>query len=197
MPRLEKLHSCVKSFSWNVSDRCLLTLCSLLFPFTRLPWCLQGRNNILTTLLNYKRFPQKNQGLSCSTESLIWQRFAQRLTLKEAQAAQFPWSTLWCRAIHKSEERALKRRACCLLSFMLRVRASQVVLVVKNLPASAGDIGDGVQPLSWEDPPVGGNGNPLQHSHLENPMDRGAWQSPVLKVAQSQTWLTWLSTHTY
>ena len=36
--------------------------------------------------------------------------------------------------------------------------------------------------LSWEDSPGGGNGNPLQYSCLENPMDRGAWQATVLGV---------------
>ena len=34
-----------------------------------------------------------------------------------------------------------------------------------------------------------GNGNPLQHSCLENPMDRGAWQATVPEVAKSQIWL--------
>ena len=32
-----------------------------------------------------------------------------------------------------------------------------------------------------------GNGNPLQYSCLENPMDRGAWQSTVYEVVKSQT----------
>ena len=32
-----------------------------------------------------------------------------------------------------------------------------------------------------------GNGNPLQHSCLENPVDRGAWWAAVHGVAQSQT----------
>ena len=35
--------------------------------------------------------------------------------------------------------------------------------------------------------PGEGNGNPLQYSGLENPMDRGAWQTAVHRVAQSQT----------
>ena len=53
--------------------------------------------------------------------------------------------------------------------------ASQVVLVVKNLPASAGDTGDpGLIPGSGRSP-EGENGNPLQYSCLENPTDRGAW----------------------
>ena len=35
--------------------------------------------------------------------------------------------------------------------------------------------------------PGEGNGNPLQHSCLENPMDRGAWWATVLGVAESDT----------
>ena len=53
-------------------------------------------------------------------------------------------------------------------------RASQVVLVVKNLPANAGDTRDmGSIPGSGRFPGEG-PGNPLQFSCLENPMDRGA-----------------------
>ena len=50
--------------------------------------------------------------------------------------------------------------------------ASQVELMVKNLPANAGDAGliPGLERSSAE-----GNGNPLQYSCLENPKDRGAW----------------------
>jgi len=45
--------------------------------------------------------------------------------------------------------------------------------VVKNLPANAGDARDtGSIPESGRSPGVG-NGNPLQYSCLENPMDRG------------------------
>ena len=40
-----------------------------------------------------------------------------------------------------------------------------------------------------------GNGNPLQNSCLENPVDRGAWWAAVHGVAQSRTWLKWLSMH--
>ena len=34
--------------------------------------------------------------------------------------------------------------------------------------------------------PGGGNGNPLQYSGLENPLDRGAWQAAVHGVAKSR-----------
>ena len=48
--------------------------------------------------------------------------------------------------------------------------------VVKNPPANAGDIG---LILGLERLPREGNGNPVQYSCLENPMDRGAWQAAV------------------
>ena len=65
--------------------------------------------------------------------------------------------------------------------------ASQVVLMVKNSPASAGDVRDtGSIPGSGRFP-GGGHGKPLQYSCLENPMDRGAWWAMVHGVAQSQT----------
>ena len=53
--------------------------------------------------------------------------------------------------------------------------ASQVALVVNNLPTSAGDLRDsGLTPGSGRSP-GGGHGNPLQYCCLENPMDSGAW----------------------
>ena len=47
--------------------------------------------------------------------------------------------------------------------------ASQMMLVVKNLPANAGDVRDTVRSLGWEDSPGEGNCNPLQCSYLEDP----------------------------
>ena len=49
---------------------------------------------------------------------------------------------------------------------------------------SAGDLGS--IPGSGRSP-GGGNGNPLQYSFLENPMDRGAWQATVHGITKSQT----------
>ena len=64
---------------------------------------------------------------------------------------------------------------------------SQVALVVKNLPANAEDLSDmEVIPVSGR-LPGGGHGNQLQYSCMENPMDRGAWQATVHRVAKSQT----------
>ena len=59
-----------------------------------------------------------------------------------------------------------------------------MVLVVKNLPAKAGDMS--LIPGSGRSP-GGGDGNPFQYSCLENPMDRGAWPVIVHKVAKSRT----------
>ena len=55
---------------------------------------------------------------------------------------------------------------------------------VKNLPTKLGDLGS--IPGSGRSPEEG-NGNPLQYSHLENYMDRGAWQAIVCGVTKSQT----------
>ena len=52
-------------------------------------------------------------------------------------------------------------------------------LVVKNLPARAGDVGS-VPELGK--PPGEGTGSPLQYSCLGNPMDREAWEAPVYGV---------------
>ena len=57
--------------------------------------------------------------------------------------------------------------------------------MVKNPPASAGDINDvGSIPGSGRFP-IEENGNPFQYSCLENPMDRGAWWATVRGVAES------------
>ena len=57
-------------------------------------------------------------------------------------------------------------------------RTSRVLLVAKNPPANPGDIKRrGLIPGLGRSP-GGGHGSPLQHSRLENPMDRGAWRAP-------------------
>ena len=66
-------------------------------------------------------------------------------------------------------------------------RASQVALVVKNLPANAGDLKDMDLILGSRRSPAGGHGDPLQYSCLESPMDRGTWRATVHRVAKSRT----------
>ena len=64
---------------------------------------------------------------------------------------------------------------------------------------NAGDIRDKVWILGSGRSPGEGNGNPLQYSCLENPMDRGAWWATVHGVAKSQTRLSnfTFTFHTY
>ena len=82
----------------------------------------------------------------------------------------------------------------CPILFLITVPthpgASQVVLVVKNLPTNAGDAGliPGLG-RSLE----GGHSNPLQYSCLEKSMDRGARWAMVHRVTKSQTQLKRLS----
>ena len=57
-------------------------------------------------------------------------------------------------------------------------------LAVKNLPDNAGDAG--LIRRSGRSPGEG-NGNPLQYTCLENPMDRGAWRVTVYGVAKNRT----------
>ena len=69
-----------------------------------------------------------------------------------------------------------------------------MALVVKNLPASAGEIRDTCLILGSVRLPGGGHGSPLQCSCLENPMDRGAWRARAHGVTQHQTQLKRCST---
>ena len=61
----------------------------------------------------------------------------------------------------------------CIWGGVVGTGASLVAQTVKNLPAMQETR---VQSLSWKDPWEKEMANPLQHSCLENPMDRGAWR---------------------
>ena len=69
----------------------------------------------------------------------------------------------------------------------------QWVLAPRGVPSGSvlkippADAGDAASILGLGKPPGGGNGNPLQCSGLENPMDRGAWWATVHRVTKSQT----------
>ena len=70
---------------------------------------------------------------------------------------------------------------CVIWCLVKAAWASQVALVVKNPPSSAGDVRDtGSIPGSgrWAG---GGDVNPLLYSYLDNPMDRGAWWATVIE----------------
>ena len=66
-------------------------------------------------------------------------------------------------------------------------KTSQVGLVVKNLPANAGDTRDAGSTLESGRSPGGEYGNPLQYSCLGNPMDRGTWWASVHGIVESWT----------
>ena len=75
-------------------------------------------------------------------------------------------------------------------------RASQVLPVVKNPPANAGDLRDAgsIPGSGWS--PGGGPGNPLQCSCLENPMDRGAWGPQSMGSQRvGHAWSNWARVH--
>ena len=66
-----------------------------------------------------------------------------------------------------------------------KIWASQMTLVVKNLPSNARNIRDvGLIPGLGRST-GGGHSNPLQYYCLENCMDKGAWQATVHRVAQN------------
>ena len=62
-----------------------------------------------------------------------------------------------------------------------------MALVFKNPPADAGDIRDRGSIPGLGRSPGERNGNPLQYSCLENPMDRGDWQAIVHRITKSRT----------
>ena len=73
------------------------------------------------------------------------------------------------------------------VALQVAVTASQVALVVKNLPASVGELRDGSSIPGSGGSPGEGNGDPPQYSCLENPMDRGAWWVTAHRVAKGPT----------
>ena len=73
------------------------------------------------------------------------------------------------------------------ISTLSDIRTSQMVLVVKNLLANAGDTRDTGSVPRLGRSPGEGNGNPLQYSCIGNPMDRGAWRPTVHGISKSLT----------
>ena len=78
---------------------------------------------------------------------------------------------------------------------MIDVGASLVVLVVKNLPANAGELRDTGSILGSARYHGGGHGNPLQYSCLENPMDKEPGMLPSMGIEKRWTQLKQFSTH--
>ena len=101
----------------------------------------------------------------------------------------------FCESVCLCEPKCVSISKWAQLFFPLTVHGdSQVALVVKNLPDKAGDVNRlGFNP--WVRKSLGGgNGNPLQYSHLENPMGRGAWRATICADTESQTRLSTIIT---
>ena len=122
-------------------------------------------------------------------------------TLQQARASQFTWSLLMCQLI-----RALPVALCLCLISPTKLSASAFtrspghcfrshshprgfsgVSDSKESSHNARDLG--LIPESGKSPGEG-NGNPLQYSCLENPMDRGAWRATVHRVTKSHIGLS-------
>ena len=69
--------------------------------------------------------------------------------------------------------------------------------MVKNLPANAGNTGDKSSIPGSGRSPGGGNGDPLQYSCQDNPMDRGDWRATVHGATKESDITEWLSRHTH
>ena len=59
--------------------------------------------------------------------------------------------------------------------------------MIKNPPANAGDVRDMGSISGLERSPREGNGNPLQYSRLENPMNRGAWKGRECETKEKRS----------
>ena len=81
----------------------------------------------------------------------------------------------------------LERPAIILVSLFSIITSFPGGLDSKESACSVGDPGS---IAGWGRSSGEGNGNPLQYSCLENPMDRGAWQARIHRVTKSQTQLS-------
>ena len=94
-------------------------------------------------------------------------------------------SPLWVSVSYK--QNTIATRLLVRFSMIIDLKGNVVLLVVKNLPANAGYVGDTVLIPGLGRSPGGGHGNPLQYSCLENPMDRGTWWTTAHRDAESWT----------
>ena len=107
-----------------------------------------------------------------------WRRKWQPTPVFLPGESQGRWSLVGCCLWHRTESNTTEA------TMQQQQQAEfQVALVVKNPPANAGDVRDVGSIPGSEKSPRGGNGNPLQDSCLENPMDIGAWQAAAAPAA--------------
>ena len=169
---------------WNVisSDLpCLTTLFMVPSPVpVSLSWDLFWSESLsLLKILSFLSSPLSGStpraGSSLSWSVLWPQGLGKRLDTSRStpaccMSALGHWGKSWAGLLTDS---SLGCRSC-LSCFTGKPAEAQVVLVVKNLPASAGDLRDVSSVPGLGRSPGRGHGNPLQYSCLENPMDSRA-----------------------
>ena len=105
--------------------------------------------------------------------------FAYARTLTHVQLSVIPWI-----AAHQAPL-SMESWSRLPLAPLALARGFPGGTVLKNPPANAGASRDTGSIPRLGRSPREGNGNPLQYSCLENPMDRGAWWATVHKVTKS------------
>ena len=123
--------------------------------------------------------PTRDSGMSCP---ITWE---DKFALSKLNRVLMAMLNLRIRNAHCRDMWSPDLRVCVL--HWGGAGGSHVALVVKKLPASAGDIRDlGLIP-GLAISPGGRHGKPLQYSCLENSMGRGAWQATVYGVTELDT----------
>ena len=109
-----------------------------------------------------------------------------------------PYSPLGCKELNMTEQLSLSLFLISRVWIDEGIECPGNILHIHGHLAATGQCIEGAphDPSVWPKHTLmegEGNGNPLQYTCLENPMDRGAWWATVYGVAQSRTWLKWLS----
>ena len=132
-----------------------------------------------------------NQDINCGT-SLVVQWLRIHLPMQGTQVRSLAQEFFTC---HRATKPMCHKWSLCSLEPVLCNKRSQGF--PGGTSGNAGGIRDvGSIPGPGRNPREG-NGNLLQYSCLENPMDRGAQRAAVHRAAKSQTQLKQLSTHTH
>ena len=165
------------------------------------------QRSILQNSTSVSRRPKKNYAKNVNRYLQGWHRLLWYEGFEDMSTSLTQLSCWWNHEVpldHTSSQKLILKFSCLmhqamgwqiLIEHFYDEQASQVVLVVKNPPASAGDVKDVGSIPGLGRPSGEGYSNPLQYSYLENPRDRGAWQATVHRVTKSQTQLKRLSTY--
>ena len=146
-----------------------------------IPVCLPGKSHGQRSLVGYSLWGHKESDATeqVTIDWVTYNKYISQVWDRDASLVGLWWGP--------------SSRLCLILSSQSRKkatlfsdRASLAGSDGKESACSAGDLGSipGSGRSSRE-----GNGNPLQYSCLENPMDRGAWQAAFHGVTKSQIWL--------